>query len=1054
MGRRTRGSKVTGLLASAALVGITPTIAFSQTRDQNDKLLNTANGLLNRKLYKLAVPEYEKFLESSSNPEQVVTARYGLGVCYYRLQQYEDAAAMLEMPATTPTFEFAGDAELLRGHSFVLLGKYKEAGDRFAVLIERFPDHASLDDALSMLAESRYRTNDLDEAIAAATRLERDFPDSAKRSRAELFHSMALMAQHKESESLPHLEEVLKRENAGPIADQATFLRARALQAVNRPDDAIRAYRDAIARGVESFLPQAKLSLSQLLHDKGNLAEAETLAQEVIEQFGSSTAAPGAVFMRGRIHLDNDRFAPAKQDFERVLKTQEKALHDDAMYWIAKCEMRLDEPSRAADTLEKAIENYPDSSLKPEMMYDRAVALSRAGDVDGAIDAAGAYRRSFPEHRLVPEAMYLEASSELSREGYERAKSLASEYAGKFANHRLMADVIVVGAEADFLAGRWDDAIAGYAKLLNEFPNDDRGDTAHFRIGMAHHRQNRDDQAVQELARITRGASTKPEFRSALRALGDIAFARSEWPNAERHFKDYLEADPNAFGADDALLKLGLSRVRQNRPGEAIQCFDAIIAMDESVHTLQAMFERGQALIDMGNDEQAEKAMLAVVDADEGSRFAAFAMRHLGSIEQRKGNLEAATEWFARAAENGPIELATEAQLQQGEALLARGEFAQAAATLEPVTKTGGALGIRARISRSIALSRSGKSEAAVNEVDALLAMNDAQLDEPTRANLAYERAWSLRALKKSDESASALRTLLNDANIEPRLRAHALLDLASIQMDANQFEQALPTLNQLDELIRRDQTKIPESVREQAAYRRGVTGHKLEKFDIVANALDQFWKQYPQSKLMASAELLCGEALMRLNRHGDAIPHLQRLIKDHGEHENAAVAYIRLGEAQGETEQWSNSETSYTTFLKLYPDHEMWFKAQFGIGWAKEHQGQHEDAIKAYRRVVDGHEGLTAARAQFQIGECLFAIDKLDEAVTEFIRVDILHAYPEWSAAALYEAGRCFEKLNRFDQAREQYQSIVDRFGDTEWAQRAAQKVEQLRPRNVPGRG
>lgn len=1043
-----------GLIASAALVGLTPMVAFSQARDLNDKQLNTANGLLNRKLYKLAVPEYETFLKNSSDAEKVVQARYGLGVCYYRLGQYEDAADMLEMPAVTPTFEFAGDAELLRGHSFVVLGRFKEAGDRFAVLIEKFPNHASLDDALAMLAESRYRTNEMDESIAAATRLELDFAQSPKRARAALFHAMALMAQGKDAQALPHLDDVLGREQSGAIADQAVFLRARALQAINRPDDAIRGYRDAIARGVESFLPQATLSLSQLLHDKGELAEAETLAQRVIDQHGSSTAVPGAMFMRGRIHLDNTRFAQAKEDFERVLKTQEKVLHDDAMYWIAKCEMRLEEPHRAADTLAKSLENYPDSSLKPEMMYDRSVALSRAGDVDGAIEAAGNYRRAFPEHRLVPEAMYLEASSELAREGYERAKTLTNEYTSKFADHRLIADVVVVGAEADFLAGRWDESVGGYTQLLERFPKDERAATAHFRIGIAHHRQNRDDQAVVELAQVTRGASTKPEFLSALRALGDIAFARGEWANAERHFSDYLEADSGAFGADDALLKLGLSRVRQKRPGESIQCFDRIIAMDGSVHTLQAMFERGQAFIDMGNDEQAERAMLAVVGADEGSRFAAFAMRHLGSIEQRKGNLEAATEWFARAAENGPMELATEAQLQQGEALLARNEFAQAAVILEPVTKTDGPLGVRARISRSIALSRSGKSEQAVKEVDALLGMDDAQLDGSTRANLSYERAWSLRAMKRADESASALRTLLNDASIEPRLRAHSLLDLASIQMDANQFEQALPTLTQLDELIRKDQSKIPPTVREQSAYRRGVVGHKLEKFDVVASAFDQFWTLYPESTLMASAELLCGEALMRLNRHADAIPHLQRLIKDYGDHENAAVAMIRLGEAQAETDQWSDSEKSFTAFLGQYQDHEMWFKAAFGIGWAKEHQGQHENAIQSYRRVVDRHEGDTAARAQFQIGECLFAMKKLDEAITEFIRVDILHAYPQWSAAALFEAGRCFEELDRFDDARDQYTSIIERFGETEWAKRSAQKVEQLRPRTVPGRG
>ena len=56
-----------------------------------------------------------------------------------------------------------------------------------------------------------------------------------------------------------------------------------------------------------------------------------------------------------------------------------------------------------------------------------------------------------------------------------------------------------------------------------------------------------------------------------------------------------------------------------------------------------------------------------------------------------------------------------------------------------------------------------------------------------------------------------------------------------------------------------------------------------------------------------------------------------------------------------------------------------------FGAAWAIENQGRPADAIERYRRVAEGHDGETAARAQFQIGESLFAQKKYDDAVREF---------------------------------------------------------------------
>ena len=150
---------------------------------------------------------------------------------------------------------------------------------------------------------------------------------------------------------------------------------------------------------------------------------------------------------------------------------------------------------------------------------------------------------------------------------------------------------------------------------------------------------------------------------------------------------------------------------------------------------------------------------------------------------------------------------------------------------------------------------------------------------------------------------------------------------------------------------------------------------------------------------------------------------------------------------------RWSAGERTFAKYLDRFADAEQWYQAQFGLGWACEHQKRYAEAISAYGKVVSRHQGPTAARAQFQIGQCLYAQEQYNEAVRALLKVDILYAYPEWSAAALFEAGRCFEELNKTAQAREHFQQVTRKYEDTRWAQMATRRLSTLSSASLPGR-
>ena len=76
------------------------------------------------------------------------------------------------------------------------------------------------------------------------------------------------------------------------------------------------------------------------------------------------------------------------------------------------------------------------------------------------------------------------------------------------------------------------------------------------------------------------------------------------------------------------------------------------------------------------------------------------------------------------------------------------------------------------------------------------------------------------------------------------------------------------------------------------------------------------------------------------------------------------------------------------------------------------------------------------------------------EQAIREFLRVDVLYDYPEWSAAALYEAGQCFIALRRLEDARQQFELVAENHTDTSWGHLAQQRLDSM-PESpaLPGR-
>jgi TolA-binding protein len=1022
--------------------------------DAATRSYRTASGLLSRGLHELAVEEYQKFLAASPTHEKAPLARYGLAVCLVKLQKYEEALGALRAIDGGAEFPYKAEALALSGQCEMALARPAQALAPRERLFQEYPKHELADDAAAMSAEALYQSGQAEAAAKRCEEFASRWPKSALRERVDLVYGLAAAAGADSGAACERLDAWLKAYPQSAERSRAQLALGQSLAAQGKHEAATAALRDAARSSDARVAAQASLALSGALRETGKGGEAAPIVEALLKD---EKAGPGlrsaARFERARLAFDGQRYDDALREFDAIGADakEDASLGGEAAYWAAKCALRKGDAADAAGRLASAIERFASSPLLAEMRYDRAVALLRAEYVDEAAAALEEFQAAHGKHELAADALHLAAAIEHQRKNYDRSGELCRAFLKKYPRHKLASKVAFLAGENDFFAGRYAEALAAFETFERTFPKDEQAQRAALRIGLALHRLERFDDAAKRLGPVADAADADKTLAAALLALGDIEFQRSEWKAAEARLRKYVSlAAKDAGGVDDALLKAGLACQRQERFEDAVKTFDEfLVRFPQSPHVIQAVFERGQALAMLKQTDAARQAFERVIAEGKDSRFVAPARQHLATLAAANKDFKLAAEQYRLAMDAQPAGAGgADALLGQAESLLAMEDYAGAETAFhEYLSKNArGEKSPRAAAQLAIAMARQDRHADALKTI-ASLQPHLAKLDAGLRRNVRHEQAWCLRKTNQAKEAAEVYRGLLRDDAAD----YFAAVGLGEVESAAGRCEAAVEVLSVLR---RAEASAIDNAALEPGLYRLGACEFELGKFAEAAATLDRFVKQFDRSPLLASACYFLGEARLK---SGDAEKAAEALTRAVAATDDGAIrgpALLRLGEALATLQRWAKSEQAFADYLDKYGSTEFWGQARFGQAWARENQGRPDEAIEAYRDVVDKHKGPTAARAQFQLGECLFAKKQFEDAARELLKVDILFAYPEWSAAALFEAGRCFEQMNKLAEARTQYTAVVEKHKQTKWAELANQRMSALAGGGLPGKG
>lgn len=1014
--KRSRAGRLVGAWLLAIHAG---TAAYAADTPGQQRLYAGATSMLARGLDDLAADEFRAYLEAAENGEFAEEARYGLAVALRRLGEPAEALRVLSELAPDPEFAHDFDARQLRGRLLFSQGEHEAAAESLGSVLKDYPDRATVP-LHDMHVEALARAG----SFAAARDLVTELGEGGLSARGAFFAGFALENLGELSRASAWYE---RAATSDALQSRALFRAAIAADQGGATQRAIALYDRLADFGSDDREADALYNAALLLDRQGDLEGAVRRLRRVLQSDARSESGRLSRVLLGSILVATDP-EEAVTVLKPIADSAQAGWVPEASYWLARAAIALEQPGTAVRLLESSRAGLPER-LKISATFDLAVAVELSGDQKRAAEL---YRSLLSDSN--PEDVRRSASEGLARVALGRGEYDQALEAVAAASES-SADLGRFEIAALFGSGAYRQCITRSEDWLRKWgaQSGEHALEIAFYRAMASYEHMPFDRARPLLEPFAESRPLPEQYRPAVLALGYGLFDSQEYERASEVLGAYAAFGSGASDRAGALLRWGIACARIDASNQASDVLEVLLREhSESEEAARAAYELGVLAEGLGEGGRAaEYLRLAVGSMEAGALFESDAYRRLGRIVLDSGQGEEAAQLFERAGRSDD-EAALAARLDLAMLRAQQGENQEALRILVGLSEQAESPGmstirVRALQQAGACYSELGRYEESVR---ALSMAYELESDAEVQPEIGYQLALALHASGRERDAQKIFESLRDAAGV---IGWSASLERAKTQQDDAEKRQLYASL--LEEVP----DGIDSVLLEQLRYEIGILAFGDGDPEAALRALSEPLDSLSEEE-RASAAVVSARALLGLGRSREAAATLEAAAQMPDPFRGRAL--LLRGEAFAESQDWGSSRRAYETYLSEVSGGADVDAARFGVAWSHENDGEAESALPLYLAVAETGDPELAARALFQAGECLFALDRLEDAVRTFIQVDARYAQPEWAAASLYEAGRCLEQLGRRRDAVEMYRDLTERFPSTEWARMAQARM------------
>ena len=502
-----------------------------ETEGADQRQLEYANGLFTRKLYDLAIPEYQKYLEDYPGHAGRANAYFSLGECYRNLHRDSNARTNLQKVLT----EY-GDSEFAGPAAFAL-----------AEMAFTDKDYAT---ALPLFHRSAGRSKE--PAVALSARY---------------FEARCLEALGKKDEAADIYAQVAEAGNPNPYREDARVTAASTFAAKGKKLDALKQY-EALANEAQKPALKAEcavrgslIALELIQADKGKPDKAMVDRAAALFQKGRTLPEAGkfrALAQVGfrRLQYQTGQYAQLLADYKKELEKLPEAAQAEVLLLAANSERQLSHAKEAEALYRQITTKFPDREEAKDAAYQQLINVYNS-DPSTLSTAVDQFLATNPTNERADQAKLLKAEALYKQRNYPEAASLYGELRASELSPRLRVEAAYKLGLCHVQTKNIPGAIEAFTYYLQTFPDAPQIPAALAQRALAYEQNKNYTAALTDLNIILAKYPKAHEREAALQLKGLILGQQDNTKGMVDTFRQLLKEFPKSSVAAQAQYYIG-----------------------------------------------------------------------------------------------------------------------------------------------------------------------------------------------------------------------------------------------------------------------------------------------------------------------------------------------------------------------------------------------------------------------------------------------------------------------------------------------------------------
>lgn len=744
-------------------------------------------------------------------------------------------------------------------------------------------------------------------------------------------------------------------------------------------------------------------------------------------------AQESTFYRTGKAAFRDELYDVAEKQFRQLVERhpESKFREESALLW-AQCLLRLGRPEEAVKALRTEIESkQPPKRLADGYVFWLAEALSK--DKQFA-EAGKSYRELLEKHPRsihVPQAKYGLAWALVRTQQFKPALELFGELAASRdrAQQPLAMTARLDMGQVYLEQQEFDAAISIFRPIAEKVPPDSFSPVARYWLGMTSYAQKRYDEALAYLQPVTTWTKLTPSW-----VIGEAWFSIgwTYW-----HKEEY---EKSALAFDEAFKLLGDEKKKRESAIQYGQCYLRLGQIETSLERMREFIRKNP------KDSLAPVMQLAIADilfsqkrweeaAREYSRFLTDHPEHSSQgagfygwgwclFEQR--NYEGAIQAFQKAAATASdAAVAAEAHYKIGDAYYALRQFDKSSEAYQTLIGKFPQSSLTERavfqvIQAQLNLGNISAAQATLQKLVEQFPASQFRDDAYLQIALAYVNQGFYTAAREVYQS------FLTRHSDSP-LVGKAMLDLGQSYYLEGAYPEAIEQFNK----VALANPPLPGDLVPLAKYYRARCLYQMNESAQAVKEFTELIEKHKGASVTPEVQFRIGEFFYNQRNYPEAQRQFDLLHQNFPQSPFADVALYWAGRAAYSRHGYNDATAFFEKLLKNYPQSRWRPDARFWQGDAMIEQGGDQgyaNALLVFDQLIRDHrDSDLVVDAWGRKGDCQFTLKRYQEAITSYQNV---LDHPASNIAqrnhASYQIGLCYEKLDRVNEAFEQFMKIL----------------------------